>query len=205
MDVANCLNDVWFRLGFLSQSDLNAATWISAADLYQYADEAVKRLAFSLGIFKEWDSAAAVSAGFPRVTLPAGHVLTVFAYLVSAGDVQLLRLTNVEQLFALDAKWSMTIGPPKRLSIDMGAATLYPSPVANGTLSQVFQKTPATVQSGASTLAVSDAARDYFTYAVLQTALSRESDHQRPEVAAHCLERMKLYEAAFAAYWGPGE
>jgi hypothetical protein len=212
-DVANSVADLWYRLGFQSQADLDAALWVPPADLYQFADEAVKRLAWTAGIFKVFDSSVVVTSGQAELTMPAGHVFTVAAWFLYGSLVQLLRLTNVEQLYALEAAWGAQTGVPTRLSMDAGPvlgvggpgqALLYPSPNVAGTLCQVIQQTPATVAQGASVVPITAAAQDYFTYAVLATALSKESDHARPEVAAHCAERMKLFEKVFLQYFGPG-
>lgn len=212
-DTAASLSDVWYRLGFLSQADLNAAQWLTSGDLYQFADEAAKRLAWTCGIFKVFDSSVAIANGTGPVTLPPGHVFTAFAYIdYGAGVIQILRLTNVEQLYALDAGWTSLAGSPTRLSFDAGApgsgglgiATLYPSATASGSLNQVIQQTPPTVQAGASVLQVTPCIQDYFTYALLEQALAKESDHARPEVSAHATERMRLYEKVFQQYYGPG-
>lgn len=214
LDLSNCLGDVWFRLGFLSQADLDQALWLVPGDLYQYADEAVKRLAYTSGIFKVFDSSVAIPAGNTGpVPLPANHVFTVFAYLdFGAGVVRILRLTNVEQLYAFDAAWTAQSGSATRLSFDGGTlgeigvrfATLYPSETQLSTLCQVIQQTPQTVAPGTSVLSVSPVLQDYFTYRLLEAALSKESDHAKPEVAAHAGERMRLYEKVFEQYFGPG-
>lgn len=212
-DVANCLNDLWHRLGFLSQADLNASTWLTAADLYQFADDAVSDLVHTTGLFKTFDSSVAIVNGTGSVPMPAGHVFTVFAWIdYGGGVIQILRLTNVEQLFALDAGWTGQASMPVRLSFDagdlgvggLGTATLYPSATSAGTLCQVIQQTPPAVQAGSSVLPVSPILADYFTYAMLAGALARESDHAKPEVAAHAEQRMALYEKAMGQYYGPG-
>lgn len=212
-DVADSLSDLWFRLGFLSQGDLDAAAWLTPADLYQFADEAVQRLAYTCGLFKVFDSSVSVTSSIASVTMPAGHIFTVFAYILyNPSFAQILRLTNVEQLFALDASWTAQTGWPTRLSFDagfpgtggLGIATLYPAASQAGSLCQVMQQAPAPVAAGSSVLPISPILTDYFTYAVLATTLGKESDHSKSEVAAHCQERMGLYQKVLQQYFGPG-
>jgi hypothetical protein len=209
-DANNCVSDLWFRAGFMSPEDMAVDDrWTTLDDLYEYADEAVKRLTYALGMFKAYDASVAVAAGTAQYTLPAEHAFTVIAWLAyAAGPVQMLRLSNVAQLFALDAAWSVATGPPVRLSLDAGGtgtATLYPAPVTNATLAQVEQYLPHTVAAGASDIPLSPICQDYVSYAMLATALSKESDHAKPEVAAHCAERCRLLEQVFQHLWGEGE
>jgi hypothetical protein len=208
-DATNCLNDVWFRLGFMNADDMAVDDrWVTLDELFEFADEAVKRLAYSVGLFKAYDASVAVTAGAAQYTLPDQHVFSVAAWFQSGGAVQLLRLSNVAQLFSLDAAWGAKTGAPVRLSLDAGGtgtATLYPSPDSDGTLAQVEQELPHDVTAGASDIPLSPVVQDYFTMAMLATALSKESDHARPEVAAHLSERMRLLEQVFEHLWGPGQ
>lgn len=208
-DVANSLADIWFRLGFLSPDDMNVDDrWVTIAELYQFGDDAAKRLAFALGLFMQYDASVAVTAGTAQYALPTGHTLTVLAWLVYAGlPLQLLRLSTVGQLFALDANWPTTTGNPVRLSLDaggVGTATLYPVPLSNATLAQVLQAYPADVLAGASSLPLSPVLQDYFSYCLLSAARGKESDQAMPEMAKHFGERCKLYEQVMEHLWGPG-
>jgi hypothetical protein len=209
MDTVNCIADVWYRLGFLSAADLAAATGpITPAQLYQYADDAAKFLARSSSLFLSYDDSVDVIAATAVYALPTGHVFTEGAWLLYSGlPPQLLRLSTVGQLFALDGNWSSTAGDPSRLSLDAGAAntgTLYPIPISDATLAQIMQAIPATVTADSSTLPVSAVLQDYFSDAMIAGARSSESDSAMPEVAAHLRERMKLYEATMRNLWGAG-
>lgn len=77
MDVANCIADVWYRLGFTSSGDLGAGSWVTPTELYQFADEAGKRLAREAGAFVTVDNSIAVTAGTAEYTLPASHVFSM--------------------------------------------------------------------------------------------------------------------------------
>ena len=208
-DVANCIADLWFRLGFLNAADMaRADRWVTLAELYQFADDAAKFLSRASAAFLTYDSSIGVTAGEPEYALPAGWVWTEGAWLLYAGlPLQQLRLSSVGQLFALDANWNTTTGNPLRLSLDAGPVgwcVLYPSPVAGAVLAEVLQVFPATVAAGASALPLSAVLQDYFTDAALAGARAKESDSAMPDVAAHCRERMALYEAVIGHLWGDG-
>jgi hypothetical protein len=207
-DVANSVADIWFRLGFLSAAELATnALWLTLTELYQFGDDAAKRLSHSAAVFLVVDASINVLAATPSYPLPAAHVFTVMAWIVYSGaPVQILRPTSVGQLFALDANWAATTGSPTRVSLDaapVGNATLYPIPIAIGTLDQICQEFPA-IAYGSSSVPVCPLLQDYFSYALLAGALDKESDNAKPEVAMHCQERMKLYEAVAVHLWGPG-
>lgn len=206
--VASSLADIWFRLGFLSAAELATNTlWLTTTELYQFGDDAGKRLSHSAGVFLLVDTSISVVAPTASYALPAAHVFTVMAWLVYAGaPVQILRMTSVGILFALDANWSTTTGNPTRVSLDaapVGNATLYPIPIANSAFNQICQEFPA-ISSGSPSVAVCPLLQDYFSYALLAAALDKESDNAKPEVAMHCRERMKLYEAIAVHLWGKG-
>jgi hypothetical protein len=209
-DVLNSVNDCWYRCGFTSQSDLDAGTgFVTTAQLYQYIDDRVKLLARTCSIFLTYDASIAVTPGTAVYALPAGHIFTEGAWLLYAGaPLQLLRLSTVGQLFALDAAWAAAAsGPPRRLSLDAAGANncvVYPSPSTAATLAQVLQQLPATVAAGASVLPLSPVLQDYFTDAAIAGARSAESDSAMPEIGDHLRERMALYEAVIEHLLGGG-
>ena len=365
-DVANVVNsDLWFRLGFLSQADMLAANWLAVAELFQYADDAAQSLASTTALFLTDDASVDVVAGTAVYTLPAGHIFTESAWLLSVednipfvssfsfpigraagvvtfipinaadlkfgaatlntpgaarvfprlftitrvvlqsdsgpgstatvnltlvaqpfvvgtpytaagfaaldsaiaatasgntpinanitafaagsgvpvpagtgiawqavsgsgaastisvtatmqiygiyagdtADVQLLRLTSDGQLFALDGRWATKTGTPTRLSLDAvnaRTAALYPAPVANATLNLIAEIAPPAVAAGSSVLPISDVLEMYFSTAIVAGVLARESDHAKPEVAAHLVERLKLLDEVVKSLWGSG-
>lgn len=208
-DVANVVNaDVWYRLGFKNQADLVAANWLTLAELYQYADDAMKLLARTTSVFLTYDRSINVVAATASYALPTGHIFTEGAWLVyGSGALQLLRLSTVGQLFALDALWEMRTGLATRLSLDAADAVtcvLYPNPTVNSTLNQILQQAPVDVTSGTSVLPLSPVLEIYFSAAMLAGALSKESDSARPEVAAHLQERLKMMDAVIQSLWGGG-
>lgn len=209
IDVANSLADVAFRLGFLNSTELDTNSfWVTTTELYQWGDDAAKKLAYSAGIFPVVDNSITTTPSTAAYNLPAAHVFTVLAWLTyNAAPLQLLRLSTVGQLFALDAAWSATSGSPTRASLDaggVGTITLYPNPTAGGTLNQVCQEFPA-VSNGSSQLALSPVTIDAFTYALLAGARGKESDAAMPEMARHYQQRVDLYAQIADHLWGPGQ
>jgi hypothetical protein len=178
------------------------------ADLYQWADEAVKKLSYGVGLFVVYDNSVTVSAGTAIYNLPATHVFTLMAAVIDADGIHLLRLTPVRDLWALDAMWEATSGTPARASMDAGAVgtvTVYPTPTAGGTLAQICQEFPGAVAQDSSTLALPTVLQDYFTYALLAGARGKESDSAMPEMAEHFTARMRMYEQLAEHLWGPGQ
>jgi hypothetical protein len=204
LEVQLALNDVVYRLGFTGPAELNATSWVTAAELFQFADDAAKKLAYDSGLFLTYDSSITATAGTAVYSLPATHVFTLAAWLAA----QPLRLTSVRDLWALDSNWPTTSGDSVRASLDAGSVgtiTLYPIPVAGGTLAQVAQEFAPTIQAGASTIALPPILRDYFSYAMLAGARGKESDLAMPEMAQHYQQRMALFEQIMREYWGPGQ
>lgn len=205
LDTANSVADVLYRLGFQSAGDIAAAgTWVTVAELYQWADEAAKRLAYESGAFLTYDATITVTSGTAAWTLPAAHVFTVAIWLVA----KLLRISTVGELFSLDGVWPATSGASERASFDaagVGTVTLYPNPTVGGVLSQVCQLFPATIALASSTVALPTVLQDYFSYAMMAGARGKESDAAMPEMAGHFEERMKLYELVIQHLYGPGQ
>ena len=113
IDIAACLNDIVYRLGFAGLGDLNAAnSWVGQPALYQWAEDAVKRLAREVGLFVVYDTMP-VTAGVPIYILPASHIFT-FAALLGAQE---LRITPVANLWALNSQWPTVIGDRDRKSV----------------------------------------------------------------------------------------
>jgi hypothetical protein len=205
MDTANCIPDALYRLGFQGPGDIAlAGTWVTVAELYQWADEAAKKIAYESGVFITYDTSIAVTSGTAVWSLPASNVFTLAAWLGSNA----LRITPVRELWALDGTWTATSGPSTRCSLDAGSVgtiTLYPNPAVGGTLNQVAEEYAAPIALGSSTVALPSVLQDYFSYAMMAGARGKESDAAMPEMAAHFEERMKLYEQVIEHLYGPGQ
>jgi hypothetical protein len=210
MDVANAVADVWIRLGFTGSADAGIGGWVSVAQLYQYADEAAKKIAYKSGVFLELDTSITVTAATAVYEEPATHIYTLAAALAMTGVTapQILRPAAVRELWALDATWSTTAGNATRFSMDAGSVgtiTLYPNPLQGGTLNQIIEEYPATVALGASTLGVATVLQDYFSYSMLATARGKESDSRQAEMADHYAQRCQMYEAIIEHLFGAGQ
>jgi hypothetical protein len=206
MDIANAFNDIPYRLGFTGPSEVTSSSWVTINELYQFADDAIKRLAYQAGLFPIYDTSITIVANTPTYALPGTHVFTVAAWM----GTQPLRITPVRDLWALDATWQNTINPTAlRCSFDagsIGTITLYPNPTVGGaTLAQICQEFPGTVASGSSVVQLSLVLQDYFAYVMLLGARGKESDYAQPDMAQHYQERVSLYEQVMEHLWGPGQ
>lgn len=195
------LADILPALGATSLVDLD---WASSTELYQWADEAVKRLSHRCGVFVEYSFATLTGAGISQYPVPAGHIDTIHVTLGSLA----LRATTVAELEALDGQWAASQGVVTRFSMDAdgtGFITLYQIPMTTGTtLTWIFHQFPAAIVQG-STVDVPSPMGDYMAYAMVGEARRKESDRAMPEVAEHCDQMMGLMEEVACAYWGPGQ
>jgi hypothetical protein len=214
VDSSVSLSDAVYRLGFLSLVDSQAANaWVTAAELYQFADDAAKQLSYKCGVFIGLDTTIAVTAGTGAYALPSTHVFTIFAWVAPqagvGGSNQPLRPTPVLALWALDANWPATTGEPTRCSFDAGSVgtiTIYPIPVSSGILEQICQEFPGTIAAGSPQVAAMPTVlQAYLTYAMLAGSRGKESDYTMPDMAAHFAGRCDLYEQVIGHLWGPGQ
>lgn len=205
MDLAACLSDVWFRLGFQSLADVSGPdSYVGTGELYQWADDAAKRLAVLAGVFVTADTSITVAPGTSTYALPANFVFGLAAWLGN----QPLRITSQAQLEALEGQFTATVGPSTRVSFDanaVGLATLYPIPTGGGVLTLVAEELPATIQAGSTTISLPTVFQDLFSYAMLGGARGKESDASMPEVSAHAAERVKLYVKVAKHLYGRGQ
>lgn len=195
------IGDILPALGASSLTDLN---WCSATELYQWSDEAVKRLSHRCGVFVARDTSTTTVIGTSQYPVPAGHIDTIHATLAGLS----LRATTVAELEALDGTWAVTEGGPvNRFSMDAdgtGFITLYQIPTSAGTLAWIFHEFPATIAEGG-IVDVPSPMGDYLAYAMIGEARRKESEAAMPEVSSHCDQMMGLMEQAATAYWGPGQ
>lgn len=169
-------------------------------ELYEWADEAAKRLARFAGGFVERDTATAVVGGTAVYAVPARHVSTIHAGI----DGRALRAASVQEIEAGDTTWPETAGSPVRWIAD-GEGTeklrLYPKPTAGGALELVFHRY-ANVQKGAAIVLAPGCLREYFTFAVLAEARGKESKMAMPDIAQWARGMAGLYEEVCRQYWG---
>lgn len=192
--------DILPALGATSLQDLD---WASSTELYQWADEAVKRLSHRCGVFVERDTSTSVVESTSQYPVPAGHIDTIH---VTLGTLS-LRASTVAELEALDGTWAVTQGPVSRFSMEADGTdfiTLYQVPTSTGTLAWIFHQFPEEITSG-SLVDVPSPMADYLAYAMVGEARRKESDRAMAEVSDHCDQMMALMEEVACAYWGPGQ
>jgi hypothetical protein len=204
LDTAASVNDALYRLGFQGAADIAAPGWVTVVELYQWADEAAKGIAYKSGVFLTEDVSITAVPGTAVYALPATHVFTIAAWLAGVP----LRATAVRDLWALDGNWPTSAGDAQRFSLDagsVGTVTLYPNPLVGGVLAQICQEFPPAIALGSSAIALPTVLVDYFTYAMLAGARGKESEAAMPEMASHFEQRMRLYEQVIEHLWGPGQ
>jgi len=82
LDLQNSVNDIWFRLGFLSLAEMEEtepAPWVTVTELFDWMDEGAKRLAYEVGLFVVFDASVAIVPNNGVCALPATHVFTLLA------------------------------------------------------------------------------------------------------------------------------
>lgn len=201
VDIANVISEILPALGATSLADLD---WCTEAELYQFADEANKRLAHRTGVWVERYGNQTVDAEFYIQPVPYCHVDTIHC---SFNGVA-LRPTSVRELEALDSLWTKSQGTPNRFSMDAnppGTITLYPPNESAGTMATIYHRFRPAIQSGSSTLPIASPIQDYFGYSMLAEARRKESDAAMPEMADHFDQRVKLYEQMLVHYFGEAE
>ncbi len=204
LDVAAAVADTLYRLGFRDDTEIASTSWVNLDELFQWADDAVRLLAWKTRVFLTYDTSISVVGGTAQYSEPTRHVFTVAAWC----DAQPLRITSAAELAALDGTWRATTGAPKRASFDaagVGPVTLYPKPTVGATLAQVCQIPPAEVTATAARIGLPAAFQDYFAYAALAGARGKESEARMPEVAEHCRQRCAQYEQLMLWLYGEGQ
>ena len=198
INVGDVLQRLLPALGCYRMADL---THWTEEELYEYADEAVKRLARGVGMFTERDATTTVVGGTATYPTPTRHLSTIHASLGGAN----LQPAKVRELEALDATWQDTSGTPDRYVPDFQGTEqvrLYKKPAAGGTLVFLLYQYPAEVAQGSPTLTAPSPLEDYLTWAILAQARAKEGDAAMPEVAEHAAQRVKQFDQLCAAQWG---
>ena len=203
IDFRDVLARLYPRLNAASAATL--VRWTDA-ELYQWADEAAKRLARSFGVFVERDASTALVAGTGTYAAAARHVSTVHA----SADSTALYARTAQELEALDALYVETQAAggklPSGFLSEAGAAgsatRVYPLPSAGGTLGLIMHRYPAAIASSNYTLSVPLCLTEYFSWWMLAEARRKESQAKMPEIAEHFAERVGLLDQVIQRYWG---
>ena len=201
VDLSQVAAEVAPALGASGVSDL--VFW-SEDDVYDYANEAVKRLAASTGMFTALDGSSSITAGQATYSVPARHHLTLDLALGNAS----LRKMSMQSLQFLDDEWSTRDGSPNWYIEDEAGVSqvrLYPIPdaSASGALNWIYSEFPPDVTPAAPVLSgVPAVLSDFLYFSLIATAREAESKGMMPESAALAKGVASLLETAFDLYWG---
>lgn len=182
-------------------ADLDLCT---VANLWEWADEELRRLARTFALFVERADGQAAGAGQFVYALPAGHLATL--QLEFNGRV--LRPANVHELESGDAGWEDASSfPPTRYVPDWQGADnvrLYPIPNKAGTWAVLYELEPPSVSAAQPSAPLAAPVADIVALRVIAEARRREGDSQMPEAVSACEQLIGMYEAVMRAYYGGG-
>jgi hypothetical protein len=202
VDLANTITNILPALGATSLADLD---WCTQAELFQWADEAAKRLSHRVGVFVTRDTSTNLEIGTAVYPTPTGHVDTIHVTVAPAAK---LLPSSVQELASLDSTWPATAGPLTRYSMDgggNGTILVYAIPAAAGVLAIIMHQFLPQIEAGASAIPVSTPVADYFGYTMLAGARRKESDHTMADMADHFDQRVEMYEKVLTHYFGEGQ
>lgn len=187
-----------------SDSRANLTFW-GEADLIQWIDEAVKRLARVAMMFVERNASITTAPGTATYSLPARHLATVH---VSYGSAA-LRPSTMLEMEARDPAFQATAGAPSHwYEQNLGMATVGVAkvPAASASLPVIMSAAPPDVDVAKSntTVEAPGPVSGYLAFSVLAAAYGRESETEQPDLAKHAAARMSLYEQLFTKYYGAG-
>jgi len=188
----------------LHADSLGTLYFWTEAELLQWLDEALKKLARKTMIFVERSIATATAADTATYPLPPRHLATLH---VTYDSSSLQPATQVE-LEARDEEYATTPGAPDHWYEDkLGLATIgvTPVPEEEKPLPIIYSVFPPTLDASQfSTLFVQAPAplKGYLAMAALAKAYGREGESEMPDLAQHCAARLQLYEAICEQYYG---
>jgi hypothetical protein len=191
------LDELYPLLGASGSADLEFWT---VAQLLEWLNRALARLARSAAVIVDRDTSVTVVGGTAQYSLPTPHLSTIH---VSLGGTPLRAATPAE-LAALSATWTTDAGAVERYwhgGLGLATIGLWRKPFAGGTLAIIEHELPDTVTTG-SVLPLPDPLADYAFLSALAEAREVESDGAMPETAAIARELASLYESMARDYWG---
>jgi hypothetical protein len=186
-----------------ADSVANLTFW-SQADLVNWMDEGLKRLARVAGVFVERDTSITTANGTATYALPERQDTTLY---VSLGTAP-LRPASMLELEMRDSGFQSTPGTPDHWYEDGQGWNIGLSPVPTGaaTVAMIMAAWPPTLDTGqVNTLVQAPAPlAGYLTMYTLAKAYGREGESEMPDVARHCAGRCEMYEQIFQKYYGAG-
>ncbi len=203
IDFRDVLAELYPKLNAAAAADL--IHW-TETELYQWLDEAAKRLARNIGVFVERDASITIVTGTAVYNLPARHLSTIHMSISGAS----LYPSNVQELEALDSAWVETSGATSSfLNDNLGTAStrLYPNPDSDvsGSLGVIFHRYVSEINSSNHSLTAPACLAEYFSWFALSEARRKQSEASMPEVADHFAKRVAWLEKVIEAYWGTAQ
>jgi hypothetical protein len=199
LDISVVLGELAPLLNAASTADSDFLFW-TAAELYQFCDDAIKEAARKAELFVTTSSIRFTAA---QATKP----LNAIAVIAAAWNNSPLREANVSEVEALDDAWETTPGTPSKWLQDVGLGVIrtYPTTQVAGTLSMIAQTFPADISTAQTMVEAPAPFAGYLLEAMLGRAREKQSDAMMPEVAEHANQRLTMYQQIFEQYWGAGE
>lgn len=185
----------------LNSDTLGNLTHWTEAELYEFADENLKRLARTAAVYVDRTTTENAPAD-------SAHPLaaTDIAVIDVGWDGVALSPSNMRELEALDQSWeAATPDTPSHFATDFlgfGTVRLYPPPAATGTLDLITIQTPPEVSSGSPDVRAPLPFAVWLRARLLVDARGSEGDGAMPEVAQRFGELASIIERVTVAYYG---
>jgi|ERR1041385_8133440 hypothetical protein len=185
----------------LHAANRNELTFWTEADLLEWLDEALKRLARVACVFVGNATTTLTVQGQAFYSLPERHIATLhLSYLTTA-----MRSAAMIDLEMRDPAFQTTQGTPDHWYQDLQGGTVFglaPVPDTNDVpLPIVYEGWPDPNQT---LIGAPAPLKGYLAMKVLEGAYGREGEMESPDIAAHCKMRAEMYEQLFVSYYGPG-
>jgi hypothetical protein len=198
VDVSELVEELFPALNATAAADL--LFW-TETELYQWADEAVKRLARKAAVFVERTQDTDAPAN-------SAHNLDErdLAVIECGWNGAALSPATVRELEALDENWEEAdAGTPAKYATDflgLGQVRLYPPPSAAGVLDLITLQVPEEITSAAAELRAPEPVKEILRLRMLQEARGREGDGAMPEVAERLGKLADVLELVAVRIWG---
>jgi len=201
VNVSLTVSELWPPLNATGPSD--AIFW-TQSELFEWINEAAKRLSHKLGVFVIRDTLTTLTLlNIGDYALPNYHIHTLQCDL----NGKVLRARNVQELEAADAAWPTTIGPPVAFledTLGFRRLTIYPAPdAANQTLpiNFVMAQISPEVSAASPVIPAPACLREYFTFYTLAEARTKQSNAQMDEIGEWFRGIVDQYEQVMRGLW----
>lgn len=202
IDTGQVLDELLPSLHAANRTEL---TFWTEANLIEWMDEALKRLAVKAMVFVGRSATTLTAPAQATYGNPLRHISTLHVSV----DARPLVPGNTTELEARDEDFETTAGDPDHWYQDLlGQETigLTPVPEEEELLAVIYEGWPAALDPGKQQTFVAGPAplKGYLAMCVLREAYGREGESEMPDVAMHCAARAQMYEDIFTRYYGPG-